>query len=246
MARTKRNIVKIDEDKCNGCGLCVSACAEGAIQMVDGKAKLVTDSYCDGLGACLGECPQGAITIEEREADEFDEAAVKEHLEKEKNPAPAKPTAHSGCPGLAARSFNTERKPGLPSSTGNESELRQWPVQLHLVPTLAPYWEGADILLTADCVAIAYADFQADLLRGRKVITACPKLDDTSPYIDKLTEILSQNNIKSLTVAHMEVPCCSGIVRLAVEALNGSGKKIPVKLVKIGIAGDKLEEKGED
>lgn len=245
MARIKRNIVKIDEEKCNGCGLCVSACAEGAIQMVNGKAKLVTDSYCDGLGACLGECPQDAITIEVREADEFNEEAVKEHLEKQKKPEVARPAVHSGCPGLAARSFNTERKPGNKSSTGNESELRQWPVQLHLVPVQAPYWEGADILLTADCVPIAYADFQADLLRGRRVITACPKLDDTSPYLEKLTQIISENNIKSLTVAHMEVPCCSGIVRLAIGALNDSGKNIPLKLVKIGIAGDKLEEKEE-
>ncbi|MHB9137948.1 MAG: ATP-binding protein [Victivallaceae bacterium] len=232
----KRNIVKIDRDKCNGCGLCVSACAEGAIQMVNGKAELVTDSYCDGLGACLGECPQGAITIEERDAAEFDEAAVKKHLERK---ITSDPKHHQGCPGMKVFAINEKVVSSSAKSSGqpSPSELRQWPVQLHLTPIQAPYWTGADLLLAADCVSVAYADFQERLLKGRKIIVACPKLDDTGNYLEKLTAILRENDIRSLTAARMEVPCCGGIVRLAQLALEASGKDIEFKEIIIGVDG---------
>lgn len=236
----KRNIVKIDKEKCNGCGLCVSACAEGAIKLIDGKAELITDSYCDGLGACLGECPQGAITIEERDAAEFDETAVKKHLA-EQQPQSAPKPQHHGCPGMAAFSINEKAAGSSAKSPGHcspsPSQLRQWPVQLHLVPIQAPYWNGADLLLTADCVSVAYAYFQEKLLKGRKIIIACPKLDDTGNYLEKLTEILRENDIKSLTAARMEVPCCGGIVRLAQLALEASGKDIELKEIIIGVDG---------
>lgn len=243
----RRKIVKIDREKCNGCGLCVSACAEGAIKMINGKAELVSDNYCDGLGACLGECPQGAITIEEREADAFDEAAVHEHLKKEKIPmekheSTKKPCA---CPGMKVMDFS-EPKGELRNKTGEiqeeASELRQWPVQLHLVPPNAPYWDGANILVAADCCAFSYASFHQKLLRGRRLVIACPKLDDTEGYVEKLTEIFSNNDIKSILVAHMEVPCCSGLLKIVREALEASGKSIPFAAVKVGIQGNLLNK----
>ena len=232
----KRNIVKIDKEKCNGCGLCVNACAEGAIQMINGKAELVTDSYCDGLGACLGECPQNAITIEERDAAEFDEAAVKKHLVKK---IISDSKHHHGCPGAKAFAINERAANSSAKSVGQTSPsmLSQWPVQMHLVPIQAPYWNGADLLLAADCVSVAYADFQKNLLQGRKIIIACPKLDDTGDYLEKLTAILRENDIRSLTAARMEVPCCGGIVRLAELALAASGKEIEFKEIVIGVDG---------
>jgi Pyruvate/2-oxoacid:ferredoxin oxidoreductase delta subunit len=238
----KRNIVKIDKEKCNGCGLCVSACAEGAIKLINGKAELITDSYCDGLGACLGECPQNAITLEERDAAEFDEAGVKKHLAETRQQSLPK-RQHHGCPGMAAFSINEKAAGSSAKSSGHcspspsPSQLRQWPVQLHLVPVQAPYWNGADLLLAADCVSVAYADFQEKLLNGRKIIIACPKLDDTGNYLEKLAAILRENDIQSLTVARMEVPCCGGIVRLAQLALEASGKDIEFKEIIIGIDG---------
>jgi NAD-dependent dihydropyrimidine dehydrogenase PreA subunit len=241
----KRNIIKINEEKCNGCGKCVSACAEGAIQMVDGKAKLISENYCDGLGACLGDCPQGAITIEEREADEFDEEAVKKHLAKKEKAVPPKFSPKSGgCPGLAAFSIKKTADPAKkPAASGMDSELRQWPIQLHLVPVTAPYWQGADLLISADCVPFAYADFHSELLKGKKLINACTKLDNTAPYLEKLTGILKENEIRSITVVQMEVPCCNGITMLVSEALKSSGKDIPLQMVKISISGEILEEK---
>ena len=236
----KRNIVKINKEKCNGCGLCVSACAEGAIKLINGKAELITDSYCDGLGACLGECPQGAITIEERDAAVFDEAAVKKHLAEQQQQSSSKQQPH-GCPGMAAFSINEKAAGSSAKSSGHHSpspsQLRQWPVQLHLVPVQSPYWNGADLLLAADCVSVAYADFQEKLLKGRKIIIACPKLDDTGNYLEKLTAILRENDIRSLTVARMEVPCCGGLVRLAELALEASGKDIELKEIVIGVDG---------
>ncbi|MEI8246735.1 MAG: 4Fe-4S binding protein [Lentisphaerota bacterium] len=235
----KRNIVKIDKEKCNGCGLCASACAEGAIRLIKGKAELITDSYCDGLGACLGECPQGAIMIEERDAAEFDAAAVKIHLKEEQPQSPPESRHHS-CAGTAF-TINEKAAGSSAKSSGHfypsPSQLRQWPVQLHLVPIQAPYWNGADLLLTADCVSVAYADFQEKMLKGRKIIIACPKLDDTGNYLDKLTEILKENDIKSLTAVRMEVPCCGGIVRLAELALHASGKDIEFNEITIGVNG---------
>jgi len=240
-----RKIVTIDAAKCNGCGLCVKACAEGAIQLVDGKAKLVSAVYCDGLGACLGKCPVDAITVEEREAPAFDEAAVQQHLTgtgkaiPHAESDPAKP-AFSGCPG--SRIMNLSAAATGPSAPTGEvaSELRQWPVQLHLVPGQAPYWQDADLLIAGDCVPFAYAGFHGNLLRGKKLIIACPKLDDKTGYLEKLAAIFQQNRIKSVTVAHMEVPCCTGLVRLAEAALTASGKTIPFKDVTVGIRGQVL------
>lgn len=242
----KRNIVEIDREKCNGCGDCVTACAEGAIQLIDGKAELVTDSYCDGLGECLGHCPMDAIKIIEREADEFDEAAVAEHIKKQKSKQPAQnhqPPAGGGCPGSMLRNLMKDRpmqeKNTAPrQTTGARSELRQWPVQLHLAPPNSPNWDGAELLLCADCVPIAYPDFQQNLLRGRQVVIACPKLDDTDGYLEKLTAILRDNDIRSLSVARMEVPCCSGLTRLAETALKASGKKIPFQNITVKINGE--------
>lgn len=239
----KRKIVNIDEGKCNGCGLCVSACAEGAIQLVDGKARLVSDIYCDGLGACLGECPQGAITIEERDASAFDEKAVHKHLKNLGGKPKKEKSSHSGCPGVAAMSFNSKDKKSSTPEQKLDSELSQWPVQMHLVPPVAPYWDNADLLICADCVPFAYPNFHSELLKGKKLLIACPKLDDTDPYLEKLTTIFKENNIKSITVARMEVPCCGGIVMIAQRALQDSGKKIPFSTVIVGIRGEVMEGK---
>jgi len=224
----KRQIVRIDEEKCNGCGLCVPACAEGAIQIINGKAHLISEKYCDGLGACLGECPQGAITIEEREAEGFDEKAVKNHL-------------HSlpyGCPSARAMSWevNTAKQP-LP--TGVFSMLSQWPVKLALVPPQAPYFDGADLIVTADCVPFAYANFHQDFLKGKAVVIGCPKLDDVKFYQQKLKEIFRQSNLKSVTVIHMEVPCCFGLFHLVKTALAQSNKNIPLEQEVISIKGER-------
>ncbi len=244
--RKVRSIVRIDESKCDGCGLCASACAEGAIKIIDGKARLVKDEYCDGLGACLGHCPQDAITIEKREADDFDEEAVKKALggeHKEAPKAPAQHVHHAGCPGMALRSF--KKAPEAASKGGAEarSELAQWPVQLHLVPTTAPYWRGADILIAADCTAFALGAFHAKLLKGRSVAIACPKLDETDGYVEKLAAIFKGNDVKSVTVAHMEVPCCTGLLMMAQKALEISGKEIPFTDIVVGIEGGILSER---
>lgn len=207
----KRSIVHIDEEKCDGCGLCVPGCAEGALAVIDGKARLVRESYCDGLGACLGVCPQDAITVTEREAAPFN----------------AEEVVHQACPGSMVR---------VPAKTG-PAGTGQWPIQLHLVPVNAPFWQGSDLLLAADCAPPTFPGFHEALLRGRTLIIACPKLDDTSDYLGKLTRILSANDVKSLTVAIMEVPCCSGLERLARAALNASGKNIPLSVITIGVDG---------
>jgi len=233
-----REVVKIDEEKCNGCGECVPACAEGAIQIIDGKAKLLADNLCDGLGACLGECPMDAISIEQREADEFDEEAVEAHLGK------TTPEAHAstgGCPSAAVKSFASSTETATAEAPSRPSQLRQWPVELQLVPPTAPFLQGADVLLAADCVPFAYADFHKDFLAGKALLVACPKLDDTGPYLDKLTTMLQQSHIRSLTVVHMEVPCCGGLVALARQAIAASGVEVPFETIKIGIRGDRLD-----
>lgn len=256
-----RKVIRIDEAKCDGCGQCVLACAEGAIAIVDGKARLVSDTYCDGLGACLGECPQGALTIEEREAAEFDEAAVRDHLRRlgqphaptphhPAHPAPSAPLhLHhgGGCPGSAVRSFRPaaaatpccadEARAATPAA---DSALGHWPVQLHLVPPRAAFLQGADLLLAADCAAFACGDFHARFLADHAVTIACPKLDDTGPYLEKLTRIFADNDLRSLHVVQMEVPCCFGLERLARQALAASGKAIPLQVTTIGVRGEVL------
>lgn len=233
----KRKIVKIDEEKCTGCGLCIPNCAEGALQIVDGKAKIVKEIYCDGLGACLGYCPEGAITIDEREAVAFDEEATKKHIEelkkKEKKELPC------GCPGTAVKTLKAQgSRLKAEGRIKNESELMNWPIQLMLVPVEAPYLRNADLLIAADCVAFSYPDFHQDFLKGRVLLLGCPKLDAATIYEEKLTEIFKSNTIKSITLLHMEVPCCFGMNHIVSEALRLSGKKIPLKEVTIGIKGD--------
>ncbi len=240
----QRSIVKINEEKCTGCGLCIPSCVEGALKIVDGKAKLVSDKYCDGLGACLGECPQGAITIEKREAEEFDEEAVEEHL-KRKPSVPSvhqTPSSHQICPSAQVMHFerNLTEKENVKTPEKMESMLTQWPVQLMLLPTNAPFLENADLLIAADCVPFAYANFHNNFLRGRKLVVGCPKLDDVEFYKKKLIELFKRNEIRSVTVVNMEVPCCFGLYRLVKEAMNSSGKTISLSQETISIKGNKI------
>lgn len=226
----KRKIITIDEEKCNGCGLCIPNCPEGAIQIIDNKARLISDLFCDGLGACIGHCPQGAISIEEREAALYDEGKAKANI--------AKSHGHS-CPGSKMMDLRKKNVNENKDKVNISSELSQWPVQLRLVPAHAPYFEGADVLIAADCVPFAYANFHQDLLKGKILLVGCPKLDDLSLYKDKLTQIFTENNIKSVTYAHMEVPCCFGLFPVIKEALNSSGKKIPLEEITITIQGER-------
>ncbi|UCF77942.1 MAG: 4Fe-4S binding protein [Candidatus Eiseniibacteriota bacterium] len=273
--KSVRKIIKIDEEKCNGCGLCVPSCAEGAIQIVDGKARLVSETFCDGLGACLGECPEGALEIVEREADEFDEEAVKAHLASAgaasaatTGPSSAKhAAAHDGaaapggdsstalgsthgvhahgsprgCPGSRMMHFNSSEKgveEAPASAPSRASELRGWPVQLMLLPVNAPHFRGADLLVAADCTPFAYAGFHEDLLREKTLLVGCPKLDDVAHYKEKLTDIFRSSDVKSVTVAVMEVPCCSGLLSAVRQAIEASGKPIPMSTAVIGVRGE--------
>lgn len=237
-----RNIVKIDETKCNGCGLCVTACAEGAIQIVNGKARLVSETYCDGLGACLGHCPEGAITIERRESAKFDENAVKDHLSRQQKAAV--PVAEGFvCPGMRQQSL---RKPAVgvgaaaPAASGTASELTHWPVQLALISPGAKCLQGADLLLVADCVPFAMGDFHSRFLKDRSVVVGCPKLDDSEFYAQKLADILVTARPKNLTVVHMEVPCCSGLTRIAQKAITQSGTSMDYHDITISLQGEIL------
>lgn len=231
-----RKIVRIDEEKCNGCGACIIACAEGALKIIDGKARLVSEVYCDGLGACLGKCPEGAITIEERPAEAFDEEAVKKHLAEEQKASAGLPC---GCPSTAVRELGHRgTAPHHARRQRQESRLANWPVQLRLVPPEARFLQGADVLLAAHCVAFAHPDFHSDLLDGHALLIACPKLDDFEGHLAKLTRILKQSDVRSLTVAHMEVPCCSGLVHLAKQAVMASGRDVPVSDVTVSIEGE--------
>jgi NAD-dependent dihydropyrimidine dehydrogenase PreA subunit len=310
----KRNIIQIDDEKCDGCGQCVTACAEGAVKIIQGKARLVSDSYCDGLGACLGKCPHNAITVIQREATDFDEVAVRHHMalaspphhtvsvpisaqvpipvpipdtraphDKMSVPLSTVPLSTSpsrqddkvsvplseddkvsvplgtlplgtlqpklrstpGCPGTAIRSLIPELPdaavaPGL--ATLMPAQLRNWPVQLHLAPTKAHYFHQAQLLLAADCVPFAYPDFHRHLLAGKILLIACPKLDDTAVYREKLVQIVSLNELRSIEIAIMEVPCCGGLVQLVKEALAVAGKNLPVKIVRVGIQGRLIRE----
>lgn len=242
----KRKIVKIDEEKCNGCGLCIDACHEGALQLIDGKAKLISESYCDGLGDCLPECPTGAITIEEREAEPFDEDAVKKIMaaRKAKKEKEEEPLA-CGCPGTHQRALNrnsevSSAKPVNQYTVNQESQLRQWPCQIKLVSPQAPFFDNSHLLVAADCTAYAYANFHQDFMRNKISIIGCPKLDDAD-YSEKLAAILAYNDIKSISVVRMEVPCCSGIVQAVKNALIKNGKMIPWNVTTISTDGQILD-----
>jgi len=235
-----RKIIKIDEEKCNGCGLCIPNCAEGALAIVDGKAKIVKDIFCDGLGACLGHCPQDALEVIERDALDFDEVAAIEFVKSkgEELKAPVHPPA-GGCPG--SRMKQITRKETHDSNVKLTSKLSQWPVQLMLVPVNAPYFKGADLLITADCVPFAYANYHNDFLKDKAVVVGCPKLDDSNYYAEKLSEIIKENDLESITVLRMEVPCCGGMAFAAKSARDKSGIEIPVKVITISLEGEVLK-----
>lgn len=230
-----RKIIKIDEEKCNGCGACAAACHEGAIEMVNGKAKLTREDYCDGLGDCLPACPVDAISFEEREAPAYDEAAVL--AAKQKKEAAVLPC---GCPGTQSRAINRQVCDAPAPAAASHSQLSQWPVQIKLVPVNAPYFDNANLLIAADCTAYAYGNFHNEFIKGRITLVGCPKLDE-GDYAEKLTAILANNNIKSMTVVRMEVPCCGGIENAAKRALQASGKFIPWSVVTISTDGRILE-----
>lgn len=237
MTKRLRKIVRIDEDKCDGCGLCVPDCAEGAIQVIDGKARLLAEDLCDGLGNCLGACPKDAITIEERPVDEFDEKAVEEHL---RDAAAGSAPAPAGCPGMILQKLGEAgQQPAADGSNeARPSCLAQWPVQLALLPPAGDLWQDADVLIAADCVSVAMPDFHERLLAGKSVAIACPKLDDIAPYVQKLSAIFADNSIRSVTVAHMEVPCCSGIVVAVERAMAQAGvTSIPVTDITVALNG---------
>ncbi len=268
----KRKIIEIDEEKCNGCGLCIPDCPEGALQIIDGKARLVSDLFCDGLGACIGSCPRNAIKIIEREAEPYDERKVMERIVKQgknvikahlehlkehgeegylkeaidflkergiENPMKenAKEELPCGCPGSRVVDFRDKEEHSSTPRKKQDSELRQWPVQLMLVPPNAPYFDNADLVIAADCVPFAYADFHQDFLKNKSLVIGCPKLDDIEFYKEKLTEILKSNNIRSITLVHMEVPCCFGLRHAVEEAIKASGKKVKTTHKVISIQG---------
>jgi ferredoxin len=281
--RVKRRVIKIDDGKCNGCGLCIPNCPEGAIQLIDKKARLVSDLFCDGLGACLGYCPEGAITIEEREAEAYDEARVMEnivmqgenttrahlehlrdHSQEEyltqavqflrekgiKNPLEAgnsEPVSHLHvlgiCPGSRAMSFGDQSAPDGEAQGTRSSQLTHWPVQLHLISPHAPHFQGCDLLLAADCTAYALGDFHKDYLKGKTLAIACPKLDGgQETYIEKLTALIDQAKINTLTVLIMQVPCCGGLLHLAQQAAAQANRKVPIRNVVVGIQGGILKD----
>lgn len=277
----KRKIIKIDEAKCTGCGLCIPNCPEGALRVIDGKVRLISDLFCDGLGACIGHCPEGAITIEEREAVKYSESKVMENIvkqgknviaahlehlkahgesgylkeamdylkgnkiempEKEGSYAHAHLHAGGACPGSKMMDFRQEKRPvGKARTAPSGSQLRQWPVQIMLVPPAAPYFKNADLLIAADCVPFAYAGFHDDLLRDKILMVGCPKLDDIGFYKEKITQIFKDNEIKSVTYAHMEVPCCSGLINIIKSAISDSKNNIPFEEVIISIKGERLQ-----
>ncbi len=231
-----RKIIKIDEEKCNGCGLCVSACHEGAIELVNGKARLTREDYCDGLGDCLPACPTGAITFEEREAPAYDELAVKQAKMKKQGM-----TLPCGCPGTQSKQLKRDQACEVPSNVRVTSQLMQWPCQIKLVPVNAPYFDGASLLIAADCTAYAYGSFHNDFIRNNITLIGCPKLDE-GDYAEKLTRIIAENDIKSVKVVRMEVPCCGGIENAVKRALQASGKFIPWQVITVSTDGRILEQ----
>jgi NAD-dependent dihydropyrimidine dehydrogenase PreA subunit len=249
--KVMRKIIEIDEDLCDGCGNCVLACAEGAIQIIDGKAKVIADKYCDGLGACIGDCPQKALKIIEREADDFDEAAVEQMLKQQKTDPKELETIACGCPSSVIQAFpsagstacDCANKPTTQAtgpSSGSASFLGHWPVQIRLVPAGAPFLKNSDLVIAADCVPVAYPAFHADFLNGKTVMIGCPKFDDAEQTVEKLAQVFKVSGIKSITAAIMEVPCCSALPGMIKKALDRSGVDIPYRQVKISYRGEIL------
>ena len=241
--KVRRKIIEIDEERCDGCGLCVPSCAEGALQVVDGKVRLVEEKYCDGLGACLGDCPNDALRVIESEAAEFDEEAVEEFLKsKEHTQAQGEETMACGCPSSQIQSFAVKtacEQANEPVSHGkSDSALTHWPVQIRLVPLTAPYLKGADLLVAADCTPVAYPDFHQDFLQGKVVMVGCPKLDDGEAYVQKFADIFNTAGVRSVTVVVMEVPCCQGLPIIVEKGMDAAGKKIPLEKVIISRRGE--------
>jgi len=246
-----RKIIKIDEDLCTGCGNCVITCAEAALEIINGKAKVVNDVFCDGLGACLGECPEGALDIVERDAVEFDEEAVEKRLESlkntehEHNETTQEPIESAcGCPGSRTMTFTESGEESEQITEGKvQSQLRQWPVQMHLISPTAPYFQGADVLLSADCVSYSYGDFHRDFLKNKSIAIACPKLDQGQEnYIEKIKSLIDDAKINTLTVMTMQVPCCSGLVYLAKQGAEKASRKVPIKSIVLTLQGEILRE----
>jgi ferredoxin len=245
--KIKRNIIEIDEELCDGCGQCIISCAEGALELVDGKAKLVAEKYCDGLGACLGECPTGALKVIEREAEDFDEEAVEHHLETKKVSEPAAQPMPCGCPSAHIQTF--ERPAGScqaanqPVSQASEaSALSHWPIQIRLVPPTAPFLKNADLLVAADCTPVAYPNFHRDFLTGKTVLLGCPKFDDAQAYVEKFAQIFSAASIRSVSVVVMEVPCCSGLPLIVKKGMELAGKTIPMERIVVSTRGEILRK----
>ncbi len=244
--KVKRKIIEIDEERCDGCGNCAPACAEGAIKIIDGKARVIADKFCDGLGACLGECPNDALSIVEREAEEFDEEAVEAHLEsrEQESPQEAQPPA-CGCPSATVQQFETRyaRRDDKKQfqSLPVESSLGHWPIQIRLVPPDAPFLKGADLLVAADCTPVAYPAFHQDFLAGKVVLLGCPKFDDAAAYVQKFAAIFKMADVNSVTVLVMEVPCCQGLPYIVAKGMEGAGKQIPLEMVVISAKGKVLE-----
>jgi len=242
--KVMRKIIEIDDERCDGCGQCVTACAEGSLEIRDGKACVIAENLCDGLGACIGECPQGALKIIEREADEFDEAAVEEHLEKQAQETETveKLAEGKGCPSMRIIQFEPlEAAPADAPAVDTESALTHWPVQIHLVPPTAPFLKGADLLVVADCVPVAFPHLHRDFLKGRAVMMGCPKFDDKEAYVDKFTRIFQTAGIKRVTIVVMEVPCCSALPEIVKKGLRESGVSVPLEQVVVSTRGKILK-----
>lgn len=237
--KVNRKIIEIDDELCDGCGQCVPACAEGAIEIVGGKARLVGERYCDGLGACMGDCPNGALRVIEREAEDFDEVAVEEHLKnlEEKNQAPETPMA-CGCPSSLITTFEPPSGSSRTSPESHPSALRHWPVQIGLVPPDASFLKGADLLVAADCTPFAYPDFHRDFIQGKAVLVGCPKFDDVEDYVARFEQIFRSAGIKSITAVTMEVPCCSALPVILEKAQEKAGSRVPMEVVVIGARGE--------
>jgi len=253
--KTVRKIIQIDEELCDGCGNCVPSCAEGALEIIDGKARVIADIYCDGLGACLGECPMGALEIVEREADEFDEEAVEELLaqKKDEKPAQAAPAFSGGCPSARLQAFGSSAPAAAAGTQTNlsgtdaadltQSSLSHWPVQIMLVPPTAPFLKGADLLVLADCVPVAFPTVHRDFIKGKAVMMGCPKLDNAQFYIEKFAQICKESGVKSITAVVMEVPCCGGLPMIVKKGMEMAGVKIPMEEVVISTRGQILQRK---